>query len=427
MSRPALLVALLAVAAACTSGGRERAVDAEIIEVFGPWRGNDADRFAEVLAPFEESFGVEVRYVGSVDFVADLLDRTGEGNDPPDVAIIPQPSVVRQLVDDGKLVPLSAETAEQVSTNFGSDVVTLGAVDGIQYTVPYRVTVKSLVWYRPDVFAEHGWTVPSTLDELEVLVQDIAETDGIAPWCFGINAGSATGWAATDWIEDLAVRSIGPERYREWARGEIRFDDPAIADVFEQFSALVLAPGRIFGGAQAIIETPVERSIEPLLGDTPGCALHRQADFAINWLPHDTSIGPDGDVDAFLLPGRTEAPPPILIGGFQAAQFDAREDVGLLMAYLSSAQAAEIWARRGGFLSLHREVSEDAYPDGYLRRLTTALEDVPAIVFDASDQMPPEIGAGLLWDRITAWVTGATGYAEFAAAVDDARAEATSP
>ena len=416
-----LIAASALVAAACTTApGTPDQRD--VLEVFGPWRSVDADRFAAVLAPFEDETGIEVSYVGSVDFVSDLLARTGDrGNDPPDVAMVPQPALVRQLAADGDAVPLGAELAGTIVDNFGTEGAEFGAIDGTQYAVPYKATVKSLVWYRPDVFADRGWTIPATLDELAALV-DRVEADGeMAPWCLGINAGSATGWTATDWAEDLVLRSAGLDVYQRWAIGEVDFADPAIADAFAQFRSLALEPGRTLGGVRGIVETPVDEAIFPLLDDPPGCALHRQADFAETWLPGGTTIGPDGDVDVFLLPGTTDAPPPLVVGGTQAVQFGTGADVDALMIYLAGPQAGAIWARQGGFISLNRLVPDDAYPDDHLRQLTAAISEAPAIAFDASDQMPAAIGADLLWDRITAWIAN-DDYAAFATAVDDARA-----
>lgn len=409
------------VAAACSDGPGE-VEDRAVVEVFGPWRGVDADRFAEVLAPFEDDTGIEVRYVGSVDFVADLLARTGDGNDPPDVAMVPQPALVRQLAAAGHILPLEEQLRTTIVERFGAEGAGLGAIDSVQYGVPYRVTVKSLVWYRPEVFAERGWSIPGTLDELTALVDRIESDSEVAPWCLGINAGSATGWVVTDWIEDLVLRSIGADRYQQWARGGIAFADPAIADAFERFRALALEPGRTSAGIREIVATPVDRAILPLLDDPPACAMHRQADFAESWLPDGTTIGPDGDVDVFVLPGASDGPPPLVVGGTQAVRFGTGADVDAVMDYLATPRAAAIWAERGGFLSLNRLVSADTYPDDHLRRLTAAVDRAPAIVFDASDQMPPAIGADLLWDGVTAWVAGTDDYATFARMIDEARA-----
>lgn len=422
MTRLGAIAALAAVTVAACAGSSGDRGDTDVLEVFGPWRGVDADRFSDVLAAFEDGTGLDVRYVGSVDFVSDLLDRAGEVDDPPDVAMVPQPALIRLLAADGNIVPLAPDVGATVAENYGPAGDLLGVVDGVRYAVPFRATVKSLVWYRPDVFEEQGWVAPSTLDELAALVDRIDADTEIAPWCLGLGAGSATGWVATDWTEDLVLRLLGPDTYQQWASGEIEFADPAIADAFARFRSLALEPGRAVGGVSEIIETPVDEAILPLLDDPPACAMHRQGDFAESWLPAGTTIGADGDIDVFVLPGATDDPPPLVVGGTQAVQFENNSDSDALMAYLAGPDAAAIWARQGGFISLNRLVPDDAYPVGHLRELIDSVGEASAIVFDASDQMPSAIGTSLLWDGITAWVAGGDDYPTFAAAIDDALA-----
>lgn len=418
----AIVAVIGAVLSSCVSGGGPGiGDDTGVIEVFGPWRGVEADRFGDVLRAFEQQSGFEVQYIGSANFVVDLTNRTGDGNRPPDVAIVPQAGLIRELVADEHVVPIGAATSATITANFGDENAELGSVDGTQFAIPYRITVKSLVWFRPQTFADNGWTVPESLDELEGLVADIVADGASSPWCLGIESGTATGWVATDWIEDLVVRSIGPDGYARWVEGDIAFSAPEIEAAFDGFDSLVLQSGRVAGGLRTVVETPVSEAILPLLDDPAGCVLHRQSDVAVNWLPDGTSIGPTGDIDFFVLPGgRPTDVAPLVIGADQIVQF--RDDIGVnaLMDYLAGTEAAAIWARQGGFLSANEQVDIDEFPDGYLRVLTDIVEAAPTVVLDASDQLPSAIGSGLLWTSITDWVAGAQDYDTFATTIDDA-------
>lgn len=416
----ALALALCCALAAC--GGDEPAGGDAPIEIFGPFRGVEADRFIETLEPFEASSGIDVRYIGSGDFVNDLVTRVEEGNDPPDVAVVPQLGLVRQLADDRDIVPLSPEVDAAVEASTARAAVGIGTVDGTRYAIPFRLSLKSLVWYRPSVFEEHGWTPPRTLGELERLVDEIQRDTDLAPWCLGIRSGTATGWPATDWTEDLVLRTQGTEVARRWARGEIDFDDPRIADAFTQFRALVLEPGRVAGGLARVVDTPVDEAMEPLLADPPECAMAKQPDGAAAWLPDGVTVGEDADVDVFVLPGTESTTPPMLVGGDQVVQSRRGPRVEALMRYLAGPQAGESWARAGGFVSPKETIGDDAYPPGFRRRLSALLSASPALVFDPSDQMPAAVGSGLLWSEITDWVAGATEYPRFARTVDRALA-----
>jgi alpha-glucoside transport system substrate-binding protein len=418
------VAAALAVFACCVPagcGGEQSATSGRTIEVFGSYRGVEADRFAEVLGEFTRETGIPVRYVGSVDFVDDLLRRTGEGNDPPDVAVVPQPGLVRQLADERKLVRLGDEAAGAVVAHTPPALVALGRIGGELYAIPFRVSVKSLVWYRPDVLAEHGWAPPRTLAELDDVVRRI-QRQGITPWCFTMAAATETGWAATDWVEDLVLRTAGPSRYRAWARGTLAFASPEIEFAFDRFRALVLANGRVHGGLAGVVETPVDQAGLPLFDDPPGCVLYKQADFAVGWMPDGTSIGPNGDANWFVLPGIAAGPPPLLLGGDQVVQFRRDPDVDALMAFLAGPTAGESWVREGGFISPKDSIPASAYPEQYAKALAQALATAPALAFDASDQMPPAVGSGLLWTDITRWVAGTMDYDTLAGEVDTALA-----
>jgi alpha-glucoside transport system substrate-binding protein len=411
------------VAVGCGSDEVGTNVDRDI-EVFGPYRDEEADRFEEVLAQFEKETGIGVRYIGSSDFVADLRQRAGVGRNPPDVAMVPQLGVIQQLIDDGDLAQLAPETRQVVLDDFLISSALVGESETSDYTIPFRLTFKSLVWYRPDVFAEHGWTPPTTLDELRDLVDRIQADDDLAPWCFGIEAGSATGWPATDWTEDLVLRRLGVEAYQRWAAGQLDFADPDIASVFDEFRQLVLASGRVDGGVTGVIETPVSAALGPLFADPPGCALSKQADFAVGWMPDGTTIGPEGTVDFFPLPSvESDGGVPVLAGADHAVQFRSTPQIDSLMAYLATPEAAEIWIRHGGFLSPNETVPDDVYPADYLQALVSVLESASVLAYDASDQMPPSIGSDLLWDQITRWIAGVETYPVFAATIDDARAQ----
>lgn len=413
----ALLAACLALAAGC--GGEGSGGVADRVDVFGPYLDGEADAFVDSLRAFERANGVRVDYTGSVDFVDDLRRRVASGVDAPDIAIVPQPGFIEELIDGGALVELAPATVAAVTDSYDlerEDLVT----DGGAYSVPYRASVKSLVWYRPALFAERGWTVPRTLDELTALVDRIDAAGDLAPWCFGIFAGTSTGWAATDWIEDLLLRRAGPRAYDEWVAGTRPFEDPAVRGAFEEMERLVLASGRSAGGTRTVLEVPVRDAGAPLVEDPPGCALYKQASFATAWFPDDVELGAGGDVDAFVLPGvEPGVPPPLVVGGDAAVQFARRDAVDRLMAYLATPAGARALASRGGF------VSARAVGAGYYRgidaRLAGLLREGRVARFDGSDRMPLRIGSDLLWREMTAWIAGAEPLDDLVATMDAAR------
>jgi alpha-glucoside transport system substrate-binding protein len=416
MKRRTVVVAATAIIAASCSGSAVT-TDSNSIDIFGPYLDQEAEAFIDAMSQFEFETGVRVNYTGSANFVNDLERRVQSVVDRPDIAMVPQPAVVDELIAANAIVPLSQETVDAVGANYN--------VDGLDITngnhaVPYRSSIKSVVWYRPDVFAERQLMVPETFDELVSTVEVIDSTTDLAPWCFSVFSGSATGWPATDWVEDIVLRRAGADAYDEWVRGERAFDDPAIRDAFLEFEELVLTRGRSAGGLRSILNVEVANTSDPLFTKPAGCAMFKQASFAESWFPSGTEVGPDGDVDFFILPATERGQPdPLVIGGDGAVQFDDRETVNQLMTYLATPAGAAEWADNGAFVSARTAVDHDSYYDGASRRLSELLTDAPVSRFDASDVMPAAVGSGLLWTQITAWIAGTITLDELITSVDE--------
>ena len=416
--------------AACGSPGTTTSLT-YAIDVFGPYRGSEADRFAASLRGFERATGIEVNYTGSADFVSDLRQRVESGLDAPDIAVVPQPGFVSELVERELVVALSEDTLDAIDEHYGARAETLTR-PAPGYTAPYRISPKSLVWYRPDVFHQYGWEIPATFDDLEALVDRIGaqDLDGsgarIAPWCFAMAAGTATGWAATDWLEDVVLRVGGPAVYDQWTTGEMQWDDPVIRESLATVDELVVATGRSAGGLRSILQVDVADASEPMFDDPLGCAMYKQAAFAESWFPDGVEIGVD--VDFFVLPGQGSATlAPMLVGADSLVQFSSDDRVDQLMAYLVSPDGGREWAKRGGYLSARTSVDLDSFHTDTDRRFAELLLDGRELRFDASDLMAPDIGAGLLWTQIAAWVAGTSSLDEFVTTIDEAIAISDEP
>ena len=95
---------------------------------------------------------------------------------------------------------------DEYRSNFSSYLVGLGEVDGVPYGGAHAVNLKSIVWYQPAEFEKRGYAVPETWDEMIALADQIV-AEGMTPFCFGMYSNGATGWLATDWMEDIMLRT----------------------------------------------------------------------------------------------------------------------------------------------------------------------------------------------------------------------------
>ncbi|MGB5863375.1 MAG: ABC transporter substrate-binding protein, partial [Sulfitobacter sp.] len=180
-------------------------LDGEQVTVFGPWLGPDQVMVEKVLAEFAKASGADVRYVGSDSFEQQIRVDTEAGS-APNIAVFPQPGLAADLAASGFLTPLAAGTDDWVRENYAAgqswvDLGTFAGTDGTEslYGFFYKVDVKSLVWYSPENFEDAGYDVPTSMEDLKALTEQIA-ADGETPWCIGLGSGGATGWPATDWV-----------------------------------------------------------------------------------------------------------------------------------------------------------------------------------------------------------------------------------
>jgi alpha-glucoside transport system substrate-binding protein len=374
------------------------------VTVLGVVIGEQNGKLEQALAPFEESTGIEVVYEGT-DAFATLLPVRVESGDAPDIAMFPQPGLMTDFAEAGQLIPITTflDRAD-LEAAFSDDWLTLATVDDELYGIWFRASVKSLVWYNPEAFAAQGYTVPTTWEEMIALSDDIVAA-GETPWCLGMESGDATGWVGTDWVEDIMLRTAGPEVYDQWVTHDIPFDAAPVQTAFERFGEVVLNPDYISGGMVGAISTPFGDSIRGLFGETPRCYLHRQANFIASFLPED--VVPGETVAVFPLPGIDPAfGTPVLVAGDVFGMFNDTPEARALMEYLTTPEGHEVWVALGGFISPHQDVGPDVYPDEVSRQQAEILANAEIVRFDGSDMMPGVVGTGTFWTGMTSYVGG---------------------
>ena len=358
------------------------------LTIYGPYVGAEADLFGEVLAGFEDETGISASYIGSSSFQIDFEERVTTA-DLPDVAILPQVALLEPLLDDELVSRLDDDTSALISETVGPEWSALVSFGGNLFGVPYRFVVKSLVWYRADIFEENGYQVPETIDELKTLARTMI-SDGHTPWCGGMDAASATGWWATDWVEDLVARRA-PDTYYQWAALETPFTDGDIVDAMGEFQEILTSDGAVAGGRRTILNVRVEDAIAPMFAEEPGCLMHKQASFQPVWFPEGVSFD-DPELDIFPLPGIEAGPPPMVISGEIVVATSDNPLNEAFMEYLITDEAFEPWRSLGGSLVARAEPSDGGAPNPLDQRLEEMVSNAPAVFYDASDFMPQPIG-----------------------------------
>ncbi|WP_108259732.1 ABC transporter substrate-binding protein [Mangrovicoccus ximenensis] len=393
----------------------------QVITVAGPWLSQERDYFETVVAYFEAATGADVQYNGSDSFEQQIVIDTAAGS-PPDIAIFPQPGLAADLAAKGFLVPLPQATADWVAENYAAgqswvDLATFPGQDGSDalYGIFYRVDLKSLVWYVPENFEDLGLEIPGTMEDLKAMTQEIVD-EGETPWCIGLGSGGATGWPATDWVEDLMLRMYPPEVYDDWVANQMPFDDPKVIAAIEEFGWFARNDDFVAGGTGAVASTDFRDSPKGLFAIPPQCYLHRQASFIPSFFPEGTVVGEDADFFYFPSYADKDLGNPVLGAGTLVSMTKDSPGARAFVEFIQNPIAHEIWMAQRAFISAHLGTNAELYGDPTMGKMAEILRGADTFRFDGSDIMPAAVGAGVFWTGMVDYAGGADA-AEVASAI----------
>jgi alpha-glucoside transport system substrate-binding protein len=301
--------------------------------------------------------------------------------------------------------------------------------------------VKSTVWYPIKYFEENDLTVPTTWDEMIALSNAIKEK-GSAPWCMGMEAGTATGWQFTDWVEEVMLRTQTPEVYNGWINHEVKFDSPEVRAAFQKVGEIMFTDGYVFGGTTAITSTPQTQPFDGAFptdgtdnwtGFTPKCVMHKiptwyGPDFFPDVrakLPTDPAyktIFPIGqDIGIFYLPKINDAQGTPALGSADTLMvLKDRPEVRAVAQFLSTPQGTQRWIETGSAISANTTTPDSWYAGAYkLDVASKIVKNSSYLGFDASDLTPAEVGAGTFWTEGVKYINaGGTNLDAVLAAID---------
>ena len=399
------------------------AAQAQQVTVFGTWLGPDQEAVEAVLADFAAKSGYDVRYTGSDSFEQQIL-IDAEAGSAPNIAVFPQPGLAADMASRGFLTPLADGTADWIVDNYAAgqswvDLGTYAGKDGTDdlYGFFFKADVKSLVWYSPENFEDAGYEIPTSMEDLKSLSDQIV-ADGGTPWCIGLGSGAATGWPATDWVEDMMLRTQAPDVYDRWVSNEMPFTDPAVVAAIEEFGAFARNDAYVAGGAGAVATTDFRDSPKGLFTSPPQCYLHKQASFIPAFFPEGTVVGEDADFFYFPAYESKDLGSPVLGAGTVWTITNDSPEAQDLITYLQSTDANEIWMAKGGFLTPHKGVDTSKFVDEATKKMNDVLLAATTFRFDGSDLMPGGVGAGSFWTGMVDY-TGGKDAGDVAQAIQD--------
>ena len=383
---------------ACSSGGgNNQTASSTDVTVWSAWGGNELKAYQDVLKPFESSTGIKV-HLTTVRDANQLAINVDAGTSLPDIAPGPSVDKVKAWVEKGTLKSVEtalgdkfgdyiANTYPALTTTSGSsDNLYIGIVGGKHYELMVKTQVKGLFWYNKKVFTG---TAPKTFDEL--LAINPSQYGAQKLFCAGLESGGASGWPASDQIDNIIMRQSGDKLYTDWIQGKVKFTDPAIKLGYQTYLKEVSA-ANVYGGPNTVLSTAFQRAGKPLFAAQPGCLFLEQATFIPSFFKEDyPNLVAGTDFDFF---GHPSVNPQYdgNVNGFydNFAMYNDTPAARKLMQYMATKDAQQIWANDGGTLAAIKSIN---YTDPVYKRAAEVAGTAKNLLVTAGDFMPTDMQA----------------------------------
>jgi maltose-binding protein MalE len=391
----ALALGLSVVAAGCgggggggenTSGGAASNVSGTI-SALAVWTGAEGEAFQAVLKGFKAKYpNVTVKYKSAKD-PGQALSTSVQGGNPPDIAALPSPGLMKGFVDQGALKPIDFAKAT-IAKNYSADWLKFGTVNGKLYGIFFKGANKSTVWYNVHAFSDAGVEPPK---EWSVLIKDAGTISSSGTPAYSV--GGADGWTLTDLFENLYIRSAGPAKYDQLSDHKIAWTDPSVKTALHDMAQVIGDTKNIAGGTSGALQTNFPDSVTAVFTNPPKAAMIFEGDFVPGVVAGQSKAKPKTDYNVFAFPAVNGQGGDYVVGGGDVVvMFKDNPAARALVRYLATPEAAAIWAKRGGFSSPNKNVDPSVYPDDITRTTATALANASTFRFDMSDLAPAEFG-----------------------------------
>jgi alpha-glucoside transport system substrate-binding protein len=426
----AMSLLLLLLMGACSDGGdgadetqpEQSQEQQQQISIMAVYTGAEQRAFEGVLDRFMEANpDVEVKYTSAGDELPTVLETAVKGGSPPDLAMLPQPGVLKDFAMRGELESLDF-ARDAVEQNLGEYAVELGTVDGTLYGFLVLTNNGSPVWYNVRLFEEAGVQPPATWEEL-LEVAGTLKDSGVPAYSFG----GADGWTLSAIFENIYLRTAGPEKYDQLAAHEIPWTDPSVKEALGYMADLFEDPENIAGGPDGALETDFPTSVSQVFSTSPKAAMTIIADFAYGVITDSTEAQPVSDFDVFDFPSIDGSPPAVVGGGDSVVMFKDSDAAQRLVEYLTTEEAARTIVTEGPWSSLHTDLDPTVYEDPIRRRTGQGLLEAETFRFYLADLQPPEFGATVgqgLWKMFQDFLRDPSDVDGIAAQIEKAAAKA---
>jgi alpha-glucoside transport system substrate-binding protein len=380
-----VLAGTAAAAVLATGAGAGRSDVSGKLSMTGVWTSVEQKSFQAVIAGFEKKYPkVKVTFTSAGNNVPTVLQTAIAGGKPPDLADIAQPALVKQFAAQGHLKPLTFAKST-IQQNFGSAGVDLGSVNGKLYSLFFKASNKSEVWYNVAAFKNAGVKPPTTWPQFLSVAKTI-RASGLPAYAIG----GSEGWTLTDLFENIYIRTAGPTKYDQLTDHKIKWTDPSVVTALKTMAQVIGDSKNIPGGSSGALQTGFPQAVNEVFSKSPKAAMVIAGDFAPGVAT--TKLKALVDYNQFTFPSINGSPPSAVTSGDSIVMFKDTPAARAFITYLATPEAATIWVKLGGFTSPNGKVPLTAYSDTLQRAAAQGLVTAKNVRFDMSDLEPVTFG-----------------------------------
>jgi alpha-glucoside transport system substrate-binding protein len=384
----AICVGALVVAAAGTASRSKQSGNEAVsgkLSIIGIWTGPEQKRFQAVLNGFKKLYPkVSVKYTSGGDNTPTILSTAIQGGNPPDLASIGQPGLLRDFANRNAVKPIAFARAT-AAKNYTADWLKLGTVKGKLYGLFFKGANKSTVWYSTSAFKAAGAKAPATWPALIATANTLRASGTPA-----FSIGGADGWTLTDLFENIYLRSAGGANYDKLTAHTIPWTHPTVKAALRTM-AQVLQSNNMYGGTSGALQTDFPTSVNNVWAKPPKAAMVLEGDFVPGVAT--TKATAVKDYNVFKFPSIGGSPPAVVGGGDIVIMFKDSAASRALVTYLAGRAAATIAAKyAAGYSSTNKNVPASAYSDVLNRATAIQLAHARTFRFDLSDLVPSAFG-----------------------------------
>jgi len=377
------------------------------IEIYGPYFGYEEEYLQKELDLIGRDLSIRIRYFPVIDVETHIVENFRSGN-IPDIAIMPNPQGVTNLGERSIAIPINNffqdEYLNSIYPKHLIDITT-SLQTQINYGAWFRLFPNSLVWYNVSKYEDVGSPEFSSYDELLLFSSENGER-GNEPWCLDSESGVASGWIATNWVEDLLLTTYGPEVYDDWWKLQIDASSNTMLSVFLDLGRLTFGSDNVYGGHIRLFSKEFRNLPITLMDESSPCIFAWMGHFLSVYFPEQYSFGKD--YDFFQFPSQNYKDSIVGIGDSLVLLNDEELTIEVFQRLIDK-DFGNYWMEQLDATFIPANIQSE------IDRITNPITNKEAVIvrkaqlqnlfkYDASELMSRPIGSDKLWDILTRYM-----------------------